>query len=596
MSRFPWQIFTRVVLVQSIIVMLAIGGSALTARHFFKRQFIAQVEGQLHDTLVALNADIPARGAPSPIHGSWCRDHSIHTSFRLTAIRLDGVVICDSQHDAREMENHRDRPEVVEAMLRGYGEDLRYSATTGEETLYAALGLSDKHLVIRAGYPLARLNAILHLLDTSIVLFLLVIASALGLFAIWAGRMLVFPIGRLLIKTQSVLNHGAQGSSADLLGPMDPLRDETYGEWGELESSIDEIRRDLMAKAESLSVEREELATLMGAISDAILAVDKEGKPLFFNSRFALLFGNQQALRDRSVRLWEMFRVPEILEAFKGALNLGQIGSVNAVPLEREGENKRFFAVSVSPLRKQSGAIYGAVGIFHDVTELKSAEQIRIDFVANVSHELRTPLTSIKGYTDTILLDVQDGRPVAKEFLDIIARNVERLMNLIRDLLDLSALESTDVLHKSAISTAEITARVIGQLQGAFAAKGQKIVERVDASLVMADPRRVEQVLTNLLENANKYTPAGGEIRVSWENERNAVLLRISDNGPGIPPEHHARLFERFYRVDKARSRDQGGTGLGLAIVKHIMQRHDGSVWVDSQAGQGSSFICRFPG
>jgi two-component system phosphate regulon sensor histidine kinase PhoR len=152
------------------------------------------------------------------------------------------------------------------------------------------------------------------------------------------------------------------------------------------------------------------------------------------------------------------------------------------------------------------------------------------------------------------------------------------------------------VLHKTAINTSEETSRILRQVEAAITAKKQRVSLKVDAPVVMADSRRLDQVLTNLLENAHKYTPAGGEIRVTWENDRGNVLLKVSDNGPGIPPEYHARLFERFYRVDKARSRDQGGTGLGLAIVKHIMQRHDGMVWVESQPGHGSTFACRFPG
>jgi two-component system phosphate regulon sensor histidine kinase PhoR len=268
---------------------------------------------------------------------------------------------------------------------------------------------------------------------------------------------------------------------------------------------------------------------------------------------------------------------------------------VKAVSIEKEEQNKRFFSVSVAPLRKATGVIYGAVGVFHDVTDLKSAEQIRIDFVANVSHELRTPLTAIKGYTDTLLLDAKQGREMDQGFLEIIERNVGRLMNLIRDLLDLSSLESTDVLHKMPIATEEFTSRIVSHLEANLKEKNQTVRVSSEAGVVMADPRRLEQVLTNLLENAHKYTPSGGEIKVIWKTGRNGVDLCVSDNGPGIPPEHHARLFERFYRVDKARSRDQGGTGLGLAIVKHIMQRHDGTVWVESQPGQGSSFYCRFP-
>jgi two-component system phosphate regulon sensor histidine kinase PhoR len=175
-------------------------------------------------------------------------------------------------------------------------------------------------------------------------------------------------------------------------------------------------------QAERLNVEREELSTLMSAISDAILAVDTDGKPLFFNSRLAMLFGNPAGLQDSSVRLWEMLRSPEILEAFRRALADGVTGDVGAIPWERETGTRKFFSVAVSPLRNRKGDIYGAVGVFHDVTELKGAEQIRIDFVANVSHELRTPLTSIKGYTDTLLLDLQSGKPAELEFLQVIAR------------------------------------------------------------------------------------------------------------------------------------------------------------------------------
>ncbi len=574
-------------LTQSILVLVIIGISGLATRHFFKKRFIEQTRTLLVDAAHVLSDDLRSVESTTDLSG-WCSRHKLDSSLRVMVFGEDGQLVCDGHLGAQKIEAS------VIARMSGLSE--QYSVVLHDDTLFVSHWIADRALVLRAGVRLTQLKESLRVLDTAMAVFLVLIAATLGSFAVWSGRMLVFPIGRLLVKTQNVLqNAGGEGAQSGLLGPMDALRDEGFGEWSELESSIDDIRKDLMAKAESLNVEREELATLMAAISDAILAVDLEGKPLFFNSRFALIFGNQEALSARNVRLWEMFRVPEILEAFKSALDSGKTGGVKAVSFEKEGDSKRFFSVSVSPLRKQSGEIYGAVGIFHDVTDLKGAEQIRIDFVANVSHELRTPLTSIKGYTDTLLIDVQDGRPVTKEFLDIISRNVDRLMNLIRDLLDLSSLESTDVLHKTSISAAEITSRVVRQLQGAFESKKQKVTEEVSAALVMADSRRVEQVLVNLLENANKYTPAGGEIKVRWESERSAVLLRVSDNGPGIPPEHHARLFERFYRVDKARSREQGGTGLGLSIVKHIMQRHDGTVWIESQPGQGSSFVCRFP-
>jgi two-component system phosphate regulon sensor histidine kinase PhoR len=363
--------------------------------------------------------------------------------------------------------------------------------------------------------------------------------------------------------------------------------------------SVEEVRKDLESKTESLNLEREELGILMSSISDAVLAVDREGGPLFYNSRFALVF-EEAGLGKKPLKLWEIFRDPGILDAFQTALKAGRAASGRAVPIDVTGKPRQFFSLSVSPLLKRNGEVYGAVGIFHDVTDLKAAEQIRIDFVANVSHELRTPLTAIKGYTDTLMQDVAANKPVEKSFLEIISRNVERLMSLISDLLDLSSLESMGVIHKTPVNTQEITERVVRQLSHVFEAKGHKVSMKIAVPVVTADAKRLEQVIVNLLDNAAKYTPSGGEIAIVWESigiaNGEETLFRVTDSGPGIPPEHHARLFERFYRVDKARSRELGGTGLGLSIVKHIMQRHDGSVSVESVPGKGATFTCRFPG
>ncbi len=234
------------------------------------------------------------------------------------------------------------------------------------------------------------------------------------------------------------------------------------------------------------------------------------------------------------------------------------------------------------------------------IEALKKAEKMRIEFVANVSHELRTPLTSIKGYTETILQDVEEGKTADPEFLKIILKNSNRLLALINDLLDLSAIESgADELHRSELDTAEITAHVIKHLER-FAESKQTLVEfKADIDVVLADPKRLDQVMTNLIDNAIKYCPPKSKIMVSWSkeirNQKKWIALRVSDNGLGIPVHHLDRLFERFYRMDKGRSREMGGTGLGLSIVKHIMQRHDGQVLVDSTVGSGTTFICLFP-
>jgi two-component system phosphate regulon sensor histidine kinase PhoR len=234
------------------------------------------------------------------------------------------------------------------------------------------------------------------------------------------------------------------------------------------------------------------------------------------------------------------------------------------------------------------------------IVALKKAEKMRIEFVANVSHELRTPLTSIKGYTETLLQDLEEGRALDADFLKIILKNSDRLLALINDLLDLSAIESgADELHTAPLDTDEISQHVVKHLERFAQAKQTEVIIQAEAQQVYADPKRIEQVLTNLVDNAIKYCPVKSRILIQWANEfaegQRWVVLRVMDNGPGIPPKNMDRLFERFYRLDKGRSREMGGTGLGLSIVKHVMQRHDGTVSVESTVGAGTTFICKFP-
>ncbi|MEO5971109.1 MAG: histidine kinase dimerization/phospho-acceptor domain-containing protein, partial [Bdellovibrionia bacterium] len=383
--------------------------------------------------------------------------------------------------------------------------------------------------------PPETLNTTLHIYNFGLGLFLAVMSLILCFFAYVLARRLVFPLGRILIKAKGLLNQERDLEESQNSYQLHELAEEAFGEWSDLESSIEDIRHQLENKTESLSLEREELATLMSAISEAILAVDLQGAPLFFNSRFALLFEKRELSSKK--HFWELFREPEILDAFQNSLKEGSSNSIKAISFE-QSTGKRFFSVSVSPLKKDRGAIYGAVGVFHDVTDLVRAEQIRIDFVANVSHELRTPLTAIKGYADTLILDSLNGIPPTTEYLEVITRNTDRLMSLINDLLDLSNLESSDPVQKSRVETRELTDRVVHQMQGVFEKKDQTVTVKIDTPSVMADPRRIEQVLVNLLDNAHKYTPKSGEISVYWgiyddKNNEKTTRLNVIDSGPG---------------------------------------------------------------
>jgi two-component system phosphate regulon sensor histidine kinase PhoR len=291
------------------------------------------------------------------------------------------------------------------------------------------------------------------------------------------------------------------------------------------------------------------------------------------------------------------------VEAFRKVLREGTAVRVPSFTFQPHASVLKYFSVTISPLKNSKEKTYAAVGIFHDITELKRTEQIRIDFVANVSHELRTPLTLIKGYVDTIALDSKENLPAHPEHLQIIQKNTQRLLTLIEDLLDLSVIESRQELDQKqgslqSISLEEITAQALAPFQEKTIELGLKLRTSIEAKELFGEPSRIEQVLTNLIDNAVKYTPSRGEIEIRWKHRSDqGIQLEVWNSGPGIPSQYLSRLFERFYRADLQTDSGRGstlGTGLGLAIVKHIVHNHGGKTWVESAPGEGVTFYCSF--
>lgn len=348
-------------------------------------------------------------------------------------------------------------------------------------------------------------------------------------------------------------------------------------------------------KAE-LHREREESQAFLSSIQEAVVSFNLNREIIFFNPRFATLFiGSERMARDR--RFDQVFSQAELHNTIQHIVETGKTRKVTLKLPTLVDAQPRFFNISLTPvLKKKNRELYEVVAVFHDITDIKMADQIRIDFVGNASHELRTPLTSIKGYVETLSEDIHNKRfDQADRFISIVSRNVDRLIDLVNDLLNLSKMESGSELKRQNLSTVQVSQTVIGELALLAQEKSIVIKSTALAASLIADGQKVEQVLRNLISNAIKYIPEGKEIQVLWEQEGRDVILKVSDNGPGIPEEHHARLFERFYRIDRGRSRETGGTGLGLAIVKHIMQSHGGTIEIKSQPGSGSLFICRFP-
>lgn len=407
----------------------------------------------------------------------------------------------------------------------------------------------------------------------------------------------VRPLQKIILKA---LRISSKKTSKEVGLNNEDFLNEELGEFTQLETALNRIARKLKKKKEQLVREREENQAFMSSVHEGLISISPDEKLLYFNSQFAAQFINpsEMSLIPGSLSMTTIFRAPEVSEGFRSALRDGKDNKITTKLAVLVDNQPRFFAISIAPLRKaKSREIYGAIGIFHDITEIKKAEQIRIEFVGNASHELRTPLTSVKGYLETLKGDFLAGNlEQVGGFLDIVSNNVDRLIELVNDLLSISALDNNAELHLEQVIPLQISEQVISELQVIAEEKNQVIRVTGDIPSFMADARKVEQVLRNLVSNAMKYITARGSIHISWDsNPAGDIILKVKDDGPGIPSEHHSRLFERFYRVDKGRGRDGGGTGLGLAIVKHIMQNHGGTVQIVSDVDKGAEFICIFP-
>ncbi len=419
------------------------------------------------------------------------------------------------------------------------------------------------------------------------------LAILMVLISAWFSYRSVLPLAHIIKTVRGMVNR--RGLEASELDDEDVF-DEEEGEFFELEIALSRVRKKLKKKYSQLDQLRQESETLMMSMADAVVSVDGQQRLVFFNAHFAKHFLNQSN-GSQTLYFSDIIRDPELLGLLNNTLTHGVL-SEQTISLASQLEGRaRDYAVSISSLKRpDSDELYGALVVFHDITHLKSLERMRIEFLSNVSHELRTPLTTVKGYVDLLKEDLLSGnKESAQEFAAILSRNINRLVDLVNDLLLISKLESAPEVQLEVNDTAKVSEAVREELAQALQEKGQKIVVSNQAASLVADPVKLQQILRNLVSNAIRYGPEKGQIDLVWMSVPGGVELRIKDRGQGIPEQHQARLFERFYRVDKGRSRELGGTGLGLAIVKHLMLAHKGSVSVRSRLGEGSEFICFFP-
>jgi len=495
------------------------------------------------------------------------------TDARITVIDARGVVLADSQEDPKKMENHGTRPEVIEAGSGKTGQALRFSSTKNQEMLYVAIPLEKNGRVVgvlRTSLFLTQIEALLSTLKTDILKVALIITIISLIGALLFSRSLSRPI-KQLTAVASRIGSGDFGARVFLKN-----RDEI----GTLASSFDYMAEQLSTAFSQLSSEKEELDAIISSLNEGLVVLDKRGVILHFNESFKKLVGTEIAAGQL---FWEVFRSPD----FTGLLEQSRKERSGCT-----GEVKfadRVYACSVTflPVGEKT------VSVFHDITEIKKLERVKKDFVVNVSHELRTPLTAIKGFVETLEEEVTN---VGKRYLDIIHRNTDRLINIVSDLLLLSEMEEKEELQVEKIDLKTMAQNVLHMFDHPLMEKGLTLSFEAAEELpeVTGDPFKLEQVFVNLMDNAVKYTEKGG-ITITLRPENGWVLVQIRDTGIGIPKQDLPRIFERFYVVDKSRSRKIGGTGLGLSIVKHIVLLHNGTIDVQSSQGVGTTVTVTLP-
>jgi len=507
---------------------------------------------------------------------------------RITVVRSDGKVLADSERsrdELLEMENHRNRPEVAKALNGEIGVNTRYSFTLKINMMYVALPLKDKSEIIgalRLALPLESVQRALFEIRKTIfvgLFFALVLAFILG--SIVAGR--------TLKSVNRIIQVSRKFSEGDFSHRI------THGskdEIDELAATLNKMAQDIEDKIKEIKKQNQEISAVLNSMIEGVVVVDKAGYVVSINPTVEKIFGTMKGDVEGKYFL-EAIRNNDISEVINGVLRKGgsASGEINLVwPV------RKIFQINATPIFDNE-KVGGCLAVIHDITEIRRLETIRSDFVANVSHELKTPLTSIKGFVETLLESALDDKENNRNFLRIIQDHAERHNSLVNDLLSLSHLESKDItLNKQDFDLTRKAEEVILGFSSQLKKKEIEVKNELPAGLsVKADKERVGQVLTNLLDNAVKFNKERGSIRIYSQQSDGKLKVVIEDSGIGIPEKDIPRIFERFYRVDKARSRELGGTGLGLSIVKHIVELYGGSVGVESSEGFGSKFWFTIP-
>ncbi|HEU5401995.1 MAG TPA: ATP-binding protein [Terriglobales bacterium] len=564
------QVFFKLVAAFVLVIAAATLTIDIAVRRSWETSLREEIQRSLQEKTLMF-ADRIRNAPPGADMEKIARDVSRESGARVTIIRADGLVLADSNANPNEMENHATRPEFIAALHGGVGSNSRTSHTLGVDFLYIAAPVPGG--AVRLAYPLLEIAQVNHkvrmtLLGASTLAFLVaLIIAALAAHSI---------TGRL----QRIVEFSGRIAEGDLTARIaEPSNDEI----GKVARSLDRTARRLEESFADVERGRRELVTLLNSMQEPVIAVGADSRVIWANERMERILPGGV---HRNVALVENLRDPELLATFQRAMETREVSTTRAHAVFPG----RVFNVTAAPM---PGG--GAVGVLTDLTEIERVERTRRDFIANVSHELRTPLTSIQGYAET--LQETAASDEQKEFLEVIRKNASRMARLTEDLLILARVESGE---KEMRLTPTVPSELLKEAEQNFHETADNQGMQLEVSnealrMVQADHDAIFQVFTNLIDNALKYARNGDRLQIGARDVPKGVEFFVRDFGPGISSEHLPRLFERFYRVDKARSRESGGTGLGLAIAKHIVLAHGGTIRAESELNRGSTFAFTLP-
>ncbi|RKD23789.1 hypothetical protein BEP19_05000 [Ammoniphilus oxalaticus] len=507
---------------------------------------------------------------------------------RITLIDIEGNVLADTEAEPQEMNNHRDREEIIEALNSGDGQAIRYSNTLDQRMVYVAHVLNnsrgDPIGVVRLSMSIQKIDDFIHNLWFSLTFG---IGSALLLtiiVSLFVSRYVTKPLEKITAVARKITEKKFDTR----------VHIRSKGEIGQLADALNFMASSLESQMIEIKQNEEKLFGVLNNMTSGVILIGESRRVLFVNSAIGQFLGySEQSLIGK-------------LHTEAG-MNLGlskliarcfQTGEKIRDEAHIYFPNELIVDASLAPYTTEHGEVKGVVIVLHDITAIRRLEKIRSDFVANVSHELKTPITSIKGFAETLLDGAIDDPDISKQFLEIIYNESDRFHRLINDILDLSQIEQKKLpLRIERVDIFKLIEDIVQSLQEKMNRK-ELVYERPidDTPIYMeGDCDRLRQIIINLIDNAISYTAEKGRITVEVEELSDQVVLKVRDNGIGIPHADRDRIFERFYRVDKGRSRNSGGTGLGLAIVKHLVESHHGTIRIESEEGQGSVFILQFP-